>query len=200
MIQLNNPKNAIIMKNKFVLALLVVLLSGMGAMAQTTAPAATPIKIGFASVNYILSQMPEYKQIEKQLEEFQKKLEAEHQKSIQDFQTKVQNFEKNGENLTVKQFEDTRRQLQQEQQNLENSPRLMQIKYAQRENELLGPAFEKIQNNIDVVAKENNFSHVLNSEVAGTPTLLYVSDESNDISDLVLKKMGITPKPVNAQN
>lgn len=194
------------MKNNFVLALLVVLLTGLGATAQTTTPAATtpaaatPVKIGFASVNYILSQMPEYKQIEKELEEYQKKLEAEHQKSIQDFQTKVQNFEKNGENLTVKQFEDSRRQLQEEQRNLENAPRILQLKYAQRENELLAPAFEKIQDNIDVVAKENNFSHVLNSEVAGTPTLLYVSDEQNDISNLVLKKMGITPKPVNAQN
>ncbi|MBW3545397.1 MAG: OmpH family outer membrane protein [Bacteroidetes bacterium] len=181
------------MKNKFVLALLALLLTGMGAMAQT---AATPnqVKIGYASVNYILSQMPDYKQIEKQLVEYEKQLSTQLQTQYQEFQTKMDTYQKTSGTMLPEIRQQKEGELRDMQTRIEQFQRDAQGLIQKKESDLLAPAYDKIQNNIDAVAKENNFTHVLNSEVAGVPALLYVSDESNDISNLVLKKMGITPK------
>ena len=47
---------------------------------------------------------------------------------------------------------------------------------------------------IEEVAKENGFSMILTSQISGLEVILYVDDKL-DVSDLVLKKMGITPPP-----
>ena len=183
------------MKNKFVLTLLALLLTGLGAIAQT---AATPkqVKIGYASVNYILSQMPEYKQIEKQLVEYEKQLSTQLQTQYQEFQQKVDVFQKTSGTMIPEIRQQKEKELGDMQTRLEQFQRDAQGLIQKKEADLLAPAYDKIQNNIDAVAKENNYTHVLNSEVAGVPTLLYVADESQDLSKLVLKKMGITPKEV----
>ena len=181
------------MKNKFVLALLALLLTGMGAMAQTAATP-KPVKIGYASVNYVLSQMPEYKQIEKQLVEYEKQLTSQLQSQYQEFQQKVDVFQKTSGTMIPEVRQQKEKELGDMQQRIEQFQRDAQGLIQKKESDLLAPAYDKIQNNIDAVAKENNYTHVLNSEVAGVPTLLFVSDESHDISKLVLKKMGITPK------
>ena len=53
---------------------------------------------------------------------------------------------------------------------------------------------EKIQKAIDDVAKENDFTYILSSDGAmgQVPIILYGPDNLN-VSDLVLKKMGVTP-------
>lgn len=181
------------MKNKFVLALLALLLTGFGAMAQTAATP-KPTKIGYASVNYILSQMPEYKQIEKQLVEYEKQLTSQLQTQYQEFQQKMEAYNKTGQTLLPEIRQQKETELRELQGKIEQSQRDAQNLIQKKESDLLAPAYDKIQNNIDVVAKENNYSHVLNSEVAGVPTLLFVADETQDISNLVLKKMGVTPK------
>jgi outer membrane protein len=50
-----------------------------------------------------------------------------------------------------------------------------------------------------VVAKENAYTYVFNYDAGQgtTPIVLHAPDDAN-ISDLVLKKMGVTPKPVTA--
>jgi outer membrane protein len=59
---------------------------------------------------------------------------------------------------------------------------------------LLGPVQEKVGKAIEDVAKENGYSLVLNNQIQGLDVILY-GDEKIDVSDLVLKKMGITPPP-----
>jgi outer membrane protein len=58
---------------------------------------------------------------------------------------------------------------------------------------------KKIEENMHAVANENAYTHVFNYDAGmGTaPILLHYPTEAA-ISDLVLKKMGITPKPVSA--
>lgn len=169
-------------------------------MAQTTAAAQKPVKIGYASVNYILSQMPEAKNIQKQLDEYEKQLTASLQTQYQEFQKKMEDYQKVGNTLLPEIRQQRETELRDLQTRIQQSERDAQGLLQKKEGDLLEPAYKKIQDNIDAVSKEQNYTHVLNSEVAGVPTLLYVADESNDISNLVLKKMGITPKEAaNAQ-
>lgn len=181
------------MKNRFLMALMALMLCGFASMAQQ-AGGTKPVKIGYASVNYILSQMPEYKAIEKQLTEYQQQLSTNLQGQLQEFQQKMGAYQQSAETMMPEIRQQKETELRDMQARIEKFQRDAEQMIQNKEAQLLQPAYEKIQKNIDMVSQENNYTHVLNSEVAGVPTLLYVSDESNDISLLVLKKMGVTPK------
>ena len=57
----------------------------------------------------------------------------------------------------------------------------------------MDPVYKKVGKAIEETAKENNFHLVLSQQIGGLDVVLY-ADETSDISDLVLKKMGITAK------
>jgi outer membrane protein len=59
------------------------------------------------------------------------------------------------------------------------------------------PVYKKVGKAIEDVAKENGYTFVLNQQIGGLDVILY-GDEKNDVSDLVLKKLGVTPKPASA--
>ena len=180
------------MKNKFVIALAAFLFAGFAVYAQGTTE--KPVKIGYASVNYILSEMPEYKQIEQSLTEYEQKLSQQLQSQAQEFQTKAAAYQKSAETMLPEIRAQKEAELRDMQGRIEKFQRDAQQMIQKKEADLLDPAYKKIQDNIDKVAAENGYTHVLNSEVAGVPTLLYVADQTNDISKLVLKKMGLTVK------
>lgn len=183
------------MKNKFIIALAAFLFAGFATFAQGNSP--KPVKIGYASVNYILSEMPEYEEIEQALVEYEKQLSNQLQSQYQDFQQKATSYQQSAESMLPAVRQQKEAELRELQARIEKSQRDAQQMIQKKEADLLEPAYKKIQSNIDLVAAEHQFTHVLNSEVAGVPTLLYVSDESDDISGLVLKKMGITPTAQN---
>jgi len=64
----------------------------------------------------------------------------------------------------------------------------------------MGPVFTKVGKAIEDVAKEQGYSFILNPQLIGGGDILLYSDEKFDISDAVLKKMGVTPKPAAAKN
>lgn len=179
------------MKNKFVIALAAFLFAGLASYAQGNNPQS--VKIGYASVNYILTQMPDYETIEQQMQEYEQQLSNELQSKYQELQQKANQYQQAAETMTQEARQQKETELRELQGRLEQFQRDAQQRIQKKESELLAPAYEKIQTNIDKVAAANGFSHVLNSEVSGVPTLLYVANEDNDISNLVLKEMGITP-------
>lgn len=184
------------MKNKFVIAFAAFFFAGFAVFAQgNTNPAS--VKIGYASVNYILSQMPDYEQIEKEMQDYEQQLSNELQNQYQELQQKANKYQQSAETMLPEVRQQRETELRELQGRIEKFQRDAQQRIQKKEADLLAPAYDKIQQNIDAVAAENGFSHVLNSEVAGVPTLLYVSDEKNDISNLVLRKMGITPQENN---
>ena len=69
------------MKNKLFLAMSLVF--GMAIL-----PAKAQVKIGFINADYILSQMPEAKQVEEDLKNTQKQYETLYQGKVKDFQDK----------------------------------------------------------------------------------------------------------------
>lgn len=78
------------------------------------------------------------------------------------------------------------------QQSLQEFSSTAQQSLQQKQQQLLSPVLDKIQKNIDLVANESGYSYVLNSDAGSSPILLHGPKEG-DISDLILKKMGITP-------
>lgn len=177
----------------FILAFLVAAVS---AKAQDSG-----LKIGYTNAEYILSNMPEAKQIEADLKDYEQQLSTQLQSKSADFDKKVQDYQRTAENMIPEVKADKERELQGLQQSIQKFQQDAQASLQRKQGELLQPAFDKIQTAIDEVAKANGYSHVLNSgqPEVGLNILLYARDEDN-ISDLVLKQLGIDPPPPPVEN
>lgn len=176
----------------------LTLISATTALAQTptttAAPAAAssgPLKIGYTSVEYVLSQMPESKQIESDLKAFSTQLENQLKSKYQEYQTKAEAYQKGGSTMTDVVRADKEKELTNLQQSIQEFQRSADQSLQQKQQTLLKPALDKLQKTIDQVANENGYTYVLNSDGA-SPVLLHGPKEG-DISDLILKKMGVTP-------
>ena len=175
----------------FRLTLAAVLLTA-GTLAATSAQAQAPLKIGYTDVQYVLAQMPESKQIESELKTYNSQLEAQLKSKYAEYQAKGEAYQKAAGTMTDVVKADKEKELQGLQQSIQEFQQSAQQSLQQKQQALLKPALDKLQKNIDLVADENGFTYVFNSDSGGSPLLLHAPKDGN-ISDLVLKKMGITP-------
>jgi outer membrane protein len=154
------------------------------------------LKIGYTNAEYILGNMPEAKQIESELQVHEQQLSAQLEAKSKDLQTKYQEYQRTAPNMIPEVRADKEQELQNLQQSIQKFQQDAQQSLQRKQAELLQPAFDKIQKAIDEVAKANGYTHILNSgqPEVGLNILLYARDEDN-ISDLVLKHLGITPPP-----
>lgn len=175
------------MRIKLFIAAVALMFVSVGARAQDG-----DIKIGYTNVDYILNLLPEAKQIEADLTAYQSQLGKQLQSKMQDFQQKLQTFQQGADTMTDVVRQDKQEELQNMQASIQNFQREADSSIQQKQAELMAPAYNKIQKAIDQVAKENGYTHIFSSDASGFPILLYAQDEDN-ISDLVLKNLGVTP-------
>ncbi|MCR5887732.1 OmpH family outer membrane protein [Hymenobacter sp. J193] len=174
------------------------LLLAAAALTLTTATATlaqtAPQKIGYTNVDYVLSQMPESKQIESQLKDYSTQLENQLKAKYQEYQTKGEAYQKGAATMSDVVKADKEKELQNLQQSIQEFQRNAETSVQQKQQTLLKPVLDKLQKNIDAVAEENGYAYVLNSDAGyGTTPILLHGPKDGDISELVLKKMGITP-------
>nr|WP_230688143.1 OmpH family outer membrane protein [Hymenobacter jeongseonensis] len=163
-----------------------------GTLAATSAQAQAPLKIGYTDVQYVLAQMPESKQIESDLKAYNSQLEGQLRSKSGELEAKYKAYQQGEATMTDIVKADKQKEMQNMQQSIQEFQRSAEQSLQQKQQTLLKPALDKLQKNIDVVAEENGFTYVFNSDGGGSPLLLHAPKEG-DISDLVLKKMGITP-------
>ena len=70
-----------------------------------------------------------------------------------------------------------------------------QTSLQKKQGELMQPLFIKVGETINTVANEEGYDYVLSSNIGGVDVVLFAKDE-HDVSDKVLKKLGVTP-PTN---
>jgi outer membrane protein len=151
-------------------------------------------KIGFADVDYIFSQMPQAKQIDAELQSVQNQLKTQLDTKVKEFQVMLADYQKNVNNMLPAIRENTEKELQQRQSNIEKLQQDAQTTIQQKQAQLMEPVYATVGKAIEDVAKENNFTLILNQQIGGLDVVLF-GDDKADVSDLVLKKMGITPAP-----
>jgi outer membrane protein len=172
--------------------LVLLLVLGFGTLLSHAQTAST--KIGYADVDYIFSQLPEAKQIDTELKSTQTQLKNQIDTKYQDFQKKLADYQANLNTMLDAVRQNTERELQQMQQNIEKLQQDAQTTIQAKQTQLMEPVYKKVGKGIEDVAKENGFTFILNQQIGGLDVILY-GDEKMDISDLVLKKLGVTPKP-----
>lgn len=151
-------------------------------------------KIGYADVEYIFSQMPEARQIESELQSLQTQLKTQIDAKVAEFQKKLAEYQQYGSTVPDAVRQNTERELQQMQNNIEKLQQDSQTNFQKKQTQLMEPVYTKVGKAIEETAKENGFSLIINNQISGLDVVLY-GDEKMDVSELVLKKMGITPKP-----
>ncbi|KAA9331543.1 OmpH family outer membrane protein [Hymenobacter busanensis] len=190
---------------KFRLALAVAALTLAAApatLAQTTAPAtasAGPLKIGYTNVDYVLSQMPESKQIESQLKDYSTQLKNQLDTKVAEYRTKGEAYQKGAATMTDVIRADKEKELTNLQQSIQEFQQNAEQSVQQKQQQLLKPVLDKVQKTIDAVSEKNGYTYVFNSDAGyGTTPILLHGPKDGDISDLVLKEMGVTPGQNNA--
>ena len=178
------------MRNKFLIALFAFI--GL-AMSNVNAQQ----KIGYISLDYILAQMPEAKQVETELTATKTQYDNMYQAKAKDFQAKLANYEKNGATMDAVIKTDTEKELQGLQAAIQEFGQTSQTSLQKKQAQLLQPLLKKIEDNMHASAKENGYAFVFNYDAGQgtTPIVLHAPDDAN-ISDLILKRMGVTPKPL----
>ncbi|TAE28641.1 MAG: OmpH family outer membrane protein [Cytophagales bacterium] len=194
------------MKKNIVVAFVAALLFGginAQAQAQAAAPvsaapaaAAGPLKLGYTSMDYLLSKTPEAKDIQNQLTIQRTQLENEAKRMEKEFQDKLAAYEKGGAQMSEVIRADREKELQSLQSRFQEFQRNADTQLQNKYQQLVNPVIQKIQKNIDAAAKESGYTYVFNLDAgAGTAVILLHAPEENNITDLVLKRMGITPDP-----
>jgi outer membrane protein len=160
---------------------LALLFTAMSTQAQQ--------KIGYFDVNYVLPQLPEAKAANADLSNYTKKLQEDMANRERDLMGKLEKYQKEAATMpdpTRVAFEKEIRALQEQLQEFQgNAEQSIQKK----QNDLMSPILAKVEKTLKDVAKENGYTFILNKQAL----LFEPEDKEFDISDLVLKKLGVTP-------
>ena len=175
---------------KIILSLFVIInISSFKSISQD-------LKIGYTNVEYLLTFLPETKQVQSEVSAYGTQLQNQLQSKITDFQSKADVFQKSAATMTDLIRADKQEELQNLQASIQKFQAEAQTSIAQREADLFKPLFEKISNAINVVSERENFTHVFSAGVPGVDVLLYAKP-TDDISNLVLAELGIDPPSPN---
>ncbi|WP_461050873.1 OmpH/Skp family outer membrane protein [Spirosoma arcticum] len=201
------------MKKNLVMAFAASLLIGsVNAQAQapaaTTAPtttvaagsltagssAAGPLKLGYTNIDYVLAQTPEAKDIQNQLTIQRTQSENELKRMTKELEDKYAAYEKGAAQMSDVIRKDRETELQGLQGRIQEFGRTAETSLQTKYQQLVNPVVQKIQKAIDAVAKENAYTYVFNLDAgANTIPILLVAPEQDNITELVLRKMGIDP-------
>lgn len=172
------------MRTLFVILLGFVAFAGKAQVTQ---------KIGYADWNYIFGQLPDAKQIENEEKTHRTQLENQLKAKYTEFQTKMtalQNLPATTPDAVKK---DKEAELQTLQEGIQKFTQDAEFSLQKKHGDLMQPVLVKVSKAIETVAKENDYTFIINSQVSGGEDVLLYWDEKFNVSDLVLKKLGITP-------
>ena len=169
---------------------MIIVCVGAVANAQTPSSSAAE-KVGYANMQYIVSQLPDMKAIDTEMKSTQTQLRNQIQARSQQVQKQYSDF--NADAGTMADTVRVRRQqeLEQAMSDLERMQQDAQMTLQNKQKLYMAPIYLKVNKAISDVAKENGYSIILTDKVGNFDFLLYRSGPS-DISNLVLKKLGVT--------
>lgn len=148
-------------------------------------------KIGHADWEYIFSKMPEYGQIEKELQTFQSVLQKQMEQKRLELDAKFKAYKDLPEGTPDPIKKDKEAELNYLQENIRKFQEDASSSIQRKQNDLVTPVLAKVGKAIEDVAKENGFSYIINPQMIGGGDVLLYTDEKYNISDLVLRKLGV---------
>lgn len=167
------------------------LLSIIACVVFASSSLQAQVKLGHVNSAELLAAMPESKAADMNLKKFGETLEGQLKTMTSEYQAKIADYQ-GKEALMAESIKQTK---QKEIVDLESRINEFQEQGQQdvqkKKEELYSPILKKAQDAINAVAKENGFTYIFDASTGG---LLFVQ-ETNDVTALVKKKLGITAAP-----
>jgi outer membrane protein len=154
----------------------------------STVSAQTP-KFGYTNSAALLSQLPEVKSADANIQAFQTQLQKQGQQMVETLKGKYDDLakkEKLGE-IAPKILQEEAEKLKGEEAKIGQFEQEMNKKVTEKREALLQPILDKVNKAIADVSKEQGFTYVFDSS---TSILLY-ADETLDVTKAVKVKLGI---------
>lgn len=150
------------------------------------------VKVGYTDHEAIIAVMPEYGEIQAQLQTEYNGAQEALQSLAADFQSEVEKYQKQQPLLSEERRAEREQELALQQQELQAAASRKDQELAEREAELMRPIFDRVQTAIDEVAQTRGLDVVLRHRVGAQPVILYVNpDTVVDITLEVATKLGI---------
>jgi outer membrane protein len=167
--------------------------------AQAINSASQP-KIGYTNVDIVLSRLSESKVMQSQLEVTKAQLEKALNETIKEFQDKLAAYQKNAAQMTDVIRADKEKELESLQSRVQELRVTAEQSLQSKQQQLIKPIFEKINTAIQAVGKENGFVYIFNMNAGQgtTPFILFAASEENNVTNLILKKLGVDPDKIEA--
>jgi len=144
-------------------------------------------KFGHINSNELLQAMPERSAIEKDVQKYAQELESQLSTMSKEYQSKVQDYQSKEATMTEAIKQDKIQEITNLEERISKFQKSAQQDLQEKEETLLKPIIDRAKKAIEEVAKENDYSYILDS---GVGVILY-SKDSDDIMPLVKKKLGI---------
>jgi outer membrane protein len=151
-------------------------------------------RFAYVDSDYILSNIPEYAEAQKQLDEISKNWQKEIENKFKEIDQLYKNYQQEQVLFT----EDMKKQKQKEIEDKEKAAKELQKKrfgyegdLFQKRQELVKPIQDKMYEAIQKVATTKGFDVIFDK--SSSTTMLY-SNNKLDVSDDVIKQLGYTPK------
>ena len=174
------------MKRIFLLAALAAAFVSKG---QTTKPSG---QIGYANMEYIISQLPDMKAIETDLKSTQTQLRTQIETKSKELEKQYADFNTQMDTMVDTVRQSRQRDLEKAMSDLEQMQQNAQLTLQNKQKLYMAPLYLKVNRVIAEVAKENGYSIILTEMVSNYRFLLYQQPQK-DVSNLVLQKFGVTP-------
>lgn len=168
------------MKNALILiSTLILSLSASAQKAQ---------KFAYVNTGYLYINHPEYVSLENSIAKEKRELDSLLTLKVQDFQNKIQAFIKDSVTMSEVIKLEKKKAFQSADKEIGEFKQAAEKGITKKAEDGMVKINKALQDAIDAIAKEIGATYVLKSET------LAVAPETDNISDKVLKKLGITPK------
>jgi outer membrane protein len=163
------------MKTKLLISLFTLLFS--------TALLAQEQKFAFVNSDSVLVSMPAYKVQMKMLESYAKQLQTQLNTKRTSLQQKVQDYQTNAPDWAPAVIKEKQQEINDLDAEINAFPQTYQFSVQRKQQELLTPLIEEVQESISVLAKEEGINFVFTDK-----TLLF-SQEQLDLTAKVITKV-----------
>ena len=143
-------------------------------------------KVAHIDSQTLISQMPEVKEAQAQLEKLQKTYATEIDASMKEYQTKLQTYSADAQNQTEVTNQARQKELAGMEQNIQQYQQTAAQDVQKKQADLLKPLIDKAKEAIQKIAKEQGFDYVIDATQGGSLILA----NGKDLMEEVKKELG----------
>ena len=163
------------------IALLLFFALPISMMAQES-------KLGHVNSQEILSLMPERATIEKTISDLQGQWETELAKMREEYNTKIKDYQEKQATMPESIKQARQSEIGDIEQRITTFNQTASTDLQKKQQELFAPVIEKVKKAINEVGTENKYLYIFD---LSAQSIIYQSPNSNDVTPLVKKKLGL---------